>query len=144
MKIIAGILVVLALVSAIVPQFADCQSQGRAIELADGRTIPMKCHWTAEASIATGVPLALIGGLLFISKRRETQRVLVFLGAVLGLFLILLPTVLIGVCASADMICNSLMKPTLLFTGIATMVTCGIALIMLMRTETSNVAGQPA
>jgi hypothetical protein len=144
MKIIAGVLVVLALVSAIVPQFADCQSQGRALTLADGRTVPMKCHWTSEASLATAVPLAMLGGLIFFSKRKETQRALAILGAVLGLFLILLPTALIGVCASPDMICNSLMRPTLIFTGILTMVTSGIALVLSLRGEIPVSAGQPA
>jgi hypothetical protein len=36
----------------------------------------------------------------------------------LGLFVILLPTTLIGVCAKADMLCHALMKPVLTLTGI--------------------------
>ena len=36
------------------------------------------------------------------------------LGLAFGAFLILLPTALIGVCANPDMICNSVMKPTLI------------------------------
>ena len=47
-KILAGLIIVLALVIGIVPQFTDCQSHGRAIALANGTTVPMKCHWTAR------------------------------------------------------------------------------------------------
>jgi hypothetical protein len=117
MKIIASIFIIFALVVGIVPQFTDCQSQGRAIELANGRTIPMKCHWTGEAEIAVAGPLLLVGGLMWFVKRRESLRVLSILGLALGAFAILLPTALIGVCASADMLCNSVMKPTLIFGG---------------------------
>jgi len=49
-------LVALALGTAIVPQFTDCASQGKAITLANGKTVEMKCHWTARAEIAVGRP----------------------------------------------------------------------------------------
>ena len=39
------------------------------------------------------------------------------MGIILGIFVMVLPTNLIGVCGSADMICNSTMKPALLFMG---------------------------
>ena len=144
MKIISGVLIVLALVAVIVPIFTDCQSQGRAIELPNGKTVPMKCHWTGIASMAIGITLALLGGLIFFSKRRETQRALSILGGVLGLFLVLMPTALIGVCASSDMLCNSVMRPTLIFTGIACIVASLVALSLSMRAETTPIAGQPA
>ena len=41
----------LALVIGIVPFLTDCQSQGRALTLQTGRTIPMKCHWTVGFAI---------------------------------------------------------------------------------------------
>ena len=100
MKVIAVILLVLALVIGVVPQFTDCQSQGKAITLANGKTIPMKCHWTAVAEIVTAVTLGAVGVLLFVSKRKETRLVLAVLAAALGAFSLLLPTVLIGVCSS--------------------------------------------
>ena len=37
-------LVVLALATAIFPQFTDCESQGKMITLANGKTVSMKCH----------------------------------------------------------------------------------------------------
>jgi hypothetical protein len=36
----------------------------------------------------------------------------------LGLFVVLLPAALIGVCAKADMVCHALMKPVLTLAGI--------------------------
>lgn len=147
MKAIAAILIVLALVIGIVPQFTDCASQGKAITLQNGRTIPMKCHWTGEAEIAVAVPLALIGGLLFFSKRKETQRMLSILGIAMGAFAVLLPTALIGVCASPDMICNSVMKPTLILSGIIAMAACTVGLVLSFRSEpqlAASEAGQAA
>ena len=118
MKIAAVAIVILALVIGIVPQFTDCQSQGRALTLQNGKTVPMKCHWTAIAEIGMAVPLLGLGAVTAVSKRKESRRIIAGLGALLGLFVILLPTTLIGVCASADMLCNSVMKPTLILSGI--------------------------
>jgi hypothetical protein len=117
-KVLAACIIILALVIGIVPQFTDCQSQGKALTLANGKTVPMKCHWTAEAEIALATPLLGVGIVMAISKRKESRRILAGLGVLLGVFVILLPTVLIGVCTSPDMICNSVMKPTLILSGI--------------------------
>ena len=118
MKYIGILIIVLALVIGILPQFTDCQSQGRAITTADGKTVPMKCHWTAVAELILAIPLAAIGGMLFFSKRRETRLSLSVLGALIGVFVVLIPTTLIGVCASSMMLCNNLMMPTLVLVGI--------------------------
>jgi hypothetical protein len=117
MKVAAGLILVLALVAGIVPQLTDCQSQGRAIALANGKTVPMKCHWTAQAEIALAVPLAGLAALLAFNRRKETQRNLGIMGTLLGAFVALVPMALIGVCASPDMLCNSVMQPTLILAG---------------------------
>jgi hypothetical protein len=117
MKIAATLMIVLALVIGIVPQFTTCESQGRSLTLADGRQIPMRCQWTARAEIALAAPLLVTGLLLAFSKRRESQRWLGIIGAVLGVFTVMLPTLLIGVCGNPEMICNAVMKPTLILTG---------------------------
>ena len=133
MKIAAIAIVVLALVIGILPQFTDCQSQGRALALQNGKTVPMKCHWTAIAEIAMAVPLAGVGAVMAVSKRKESRRILAGLGIVLGIFVILLPTALIGVCASAEMLCNSVMKPTLILSGILIIAISAATLIMSER-----------
>jgi hypothetical protein len=117
MKIIGAILIVLALVTAIAPQFLDCQSQGKSLALANGKTVPMKCHWSAIAEIALGFPLGAAGIMMITSKRKETFRVTSIIGAVLGGLIIAVPTVLIGVCASNMMLCLSTMQPLLILSG---------------------------
>ncbi len=135
MKVISVIFVILALVIGIVPQFTDCQSQGRAIELANGKTIPMKCHWTGEAEIAIAGTLLVVGIMMWFSRRKESLRILSILGIVLGIFAILIPTNLIGVCASSEMLCNSLMKPTLIFSGTVAVVASLVGLVLANRAQ---------
>ena len=133
MKIAAALVIVLALVIGIVPQFTDCQSQGRALTLQNGKTVSMKCHWTAIAEIGMAVPLLGLGAVTAVSKRKESRRIIAGFGALLGLFVILLPTALIGVCASADMLCNSVMRPTLILSGILIIAISAGTLIMSER-----------
>jgi hypothetical protein len=131
MKVIGAILVVLALVVGVVPQFTDCLSQGAAIELPNGTTLPMRCHWTRQAEVAVALPLGVVGILTVVNKRRQTLRALSLLAVVLGLGAILLPAYLIGVCASEDMICSMIMKPTLLLAGVLTMGAGAVGLVYL-------------
>ncbi len=72
MKAAAVSLIVLALLIGVIPQFTDCQSQGKAIQLPNGKTLPMKCHWTARAEIAVAIPL-LVSGRLLISGRHRGE-----------------------------------------------------------------------
>jgi predicted membrane channel-forming protein YqfA (hemolysin III family) len=104
----------LALVVGILPQFTECAG---VLKLANGMTAPMRCHWTAIAEMALSVPLAVLGVLLFINKKNESRRSLSILGALLGTFVVLLPTTLIGVCKSNMMACRNLMLPALVISG---------------------------
>lgn len=117
MKITAVLMIALALVIGIVPQFTDCESQGRQLTLENGRTVSMKCHWSGQAELALAAPLLLTGSLLGFTRKREALRNLSLVSGVLGVFVIALPTALIGVCANPDMICNSIMKPSLILLG---------------------------
>ena len=127
-KTMGILMIVLALVIAIVPILTDCLANGKTLTTADGRSVPMKCHWTAIAEIGLAVPLALVGILNFTSKRKESLRSLNLISLTLGALVILFPTVLIGVCASAMMECNMIEKPTLILSGIVVM---GASLITL-------------
>ena len=131
MKAIGAILVILALVIGIVPQFTDCLAQGRAITLPNGNTMPMKCHWTRQTEVAVAIPLLVVGVLMIIGRRKQTRRALAVVGIALGAAAILIPAYLIGVCASNEMICSMLMKPTLLFAGLLVVVVNVIALVYL-------------
>lgn len=116
-KVLAGLLVVLALTMAIVPFFTDCESHGRMIELPNGRLLSMKCHWSGIAEIGAAVPVGLAGIFLFTNKRKETGRSMSVMGLAGGALAILFPTLLIGTCMDASMPCNALMKPSLILLG---------------------------
>jgi hypothetical protein len=95
----------------------------------------MKCHWTAMAAPVVAVPLLMVGGLMFFSRRRETLLALSLLGAVSGIFAILLPTYLIGVCASDEMLCNIELKPTMIFSGAVTLGAGLVGLVLAGKTR---------
>lgn len=120
MKIIAIVLIVAGLVLIFVPSFYTCAAHGKAIQLPSGKSIPMKCLWTARAEIGLGVLLLAVGAFLFVSRKLESRRFLSILALLLGIFIILFPTSLIGVCVNPDMPCVVVMKPTLLLIGIVT------------------------
>jgi hypothetical protein len=117
MKLSAVLLIGLAILIAVVPPLTECLHEGKQLATADGRQVPMKCHWTAIASISMAIPLLAVGIMQWFSKRKETQRALSLLGVLMGAFVILFPTALIGVCAHPDATCNLIMRPALIFMG---------------------------
>lgn len=129
LKAAAVVLVVLAVVVGGVGFFTDCESQGNRMELAAGMTAPMKCHWTGVAETALALPLVGIGSFLGFTRRKETQRALSVLGVLIGVYIVMLPTMLIGVCPSTAMLCNQIMQPTLIMGGI---LVAGISLASLV------------
>jgi hypothetical protein len=139
MKIVGVLIMALAVLIAVVPIFFNCQHDEKALTLASGMKVPMKCFWTAMAAIATAVPLFGIGLLQVFSRQKETRRALGALGGVLGIMAIALPTVLIGVCMHPDASCNLVMKPALIFMGVVTLA-LGVASIAMPQ----KAAGQAA
>jgi hypothetical protein len=146
LKVIAVLIIVLALVIGIVPQFTNCQyaksmatpastattmatpTMGTPTTMAGQSITPTtaakaaatskpRCFYTARGEIAVAVPLLIIGIFMLVSSRKETWRALSVLGIIEGLFAILLPAVLIGVCMKSTMICRQEMEPTLYAAG---------------------------
>jgi hypothetical protein len=113
-----------------------------ATPAATGMVAKMKCYWSAHAEIVAGVPLAVIGVLLFFARRKETTRVLGVLAAVLGVLTMLIPTTLIGTCLNDQMVCNTEMKPTLLIAGGIT-VALGVAVLVLGETRREDGGSGP-
>ena len=130
MKVAAISLIILAVLIAIIPIFSDCQAAGRMITLANGKEIPMKCHWTGRAELGLALPLLTVGLTMLFSRRRESFRNLGLVGISLGIVNILLPTVLIGVCGMPDMPCHSIMEPALILMGV---LVAGISLAVAAR-----------
>ena len=134
MKVLAILIILVACVIGIVPQYTNCDA--RLSEAAPATASPaamaspsavattattaiqkMKCYWTAHAEIAVAIPLVAIGVLLFFARRKETKRALGVLTAILGAVTILVPVSLIGTCLNDTMVCNTQMKPVLFITG---------------------------
>ena len=128
-KILGVVVIALALAIAITPQFLNCEAHGHTLTLANGATTPMRCYWSARAEIATGAPLIGIGVMMLFVRRKESLGYLGALGTILSIFVLLIPTVLIGTCRSM-MVCNTVMKPSLMLFGSLIGVTCvaGMAL----------------
>jgi hypothetical protein len=142
-KVLAVVMILMALVLAIIPAFTDCESQGKMLATADGRSVSMKCHWAGVAEVAAAIPLALAGIYALRSRRKETTRFAAVVGAASGLMAILLPTLLIGVCANPMMICNMLMRPILLASG-AIAIAASIALFFTAKEPEAPAAAQAA
>lgn len=137
MKILAAVMMVLALIIGIVPQFTNCEYArsmttssttmagastsvtvaGMSAKATVAPTSKSKCLWTARAEIAVAVSLFAIGAFLFFSRRKESRRALSVLAILEGLLAILLPTVLIGLCTMSTMTCRTEMQPTLYAAG---------------------------
>jgi hypothetical protein len=139
MKVLGILFVLMALTIGLVPQFTNCAVQGRAIQLPDGRSMPMKCHWTANATPVVAVPLLAAGIMLIFSRGKEARRGLLLLGTILGVSAILLPTLLIGVCANNEMVCKLAMAPTLIFSGIVSAIAGLFGLFLAGKSSTDNV-----
>jgi uncharacterized membrane protein YczE len=104
-----------------------CEVDGMFAQLANGKTLPMPCGWTARAEISMGVLTLLAGLLLIFSESAETKRMIGLFGVALGVLTILFPLYITKMCAVADHPCNLLTKPVLLILGIATIaVSCWV------------------
>lgn len=139
MKVYGAVILVLAVLIAAVPQFTTCDYQGKQISLPNGKTVPMKCLWTARAELAAGVPLAAVGLLALFSRRSGERRSLAIIGAILGGAILAFPAWLIGVCSS-NMLCNTLMRPVLLAMG-GTVVVASLAALALVQKGNSGDRG---
>jgi len=89
------------------------------VKTAAGGTVPMRCHYTAQAEIAVGGLLVLVGALLFAFGQENKMRgVLSALALAIGVIVILIPTVLIPTCRTPTMECNIGSKPGLILEGV--------------------------
>ena len=107
--VVLGLLIVLT--PALLPV---CQG---FLELASGKQVPMRCHWTARAEMLLGVLVLIVGLMIAFLKSPEGRQRLHHQVALLGAATILTPLFIIPTCANPDMACNVATKPALIILG---------------------------
>ena len=78
---------------------------GKMLELVSGKQVPMKCHWAGQAAIAISVIIIAAAVMALLAKKE--YKGLMIVNAVAAVVLFLVFTSLIGVCASAEMRCQT-------------------------------------
>ena len=112
--IIGAILIILGILIAVVPQFTNCGSDGKQLELANGKTTPMKCFWSGRSEMIPGIILLATGIMFILSRKKETTLFLSIIGLIASIFVLLMPLYFIGICSTPTMICNTVMKPVVI------------------------------
>ena len=78
---------------------------GKMLELVSGKEVPMKCHWAGQASLGICIIILAVAVIAFLTKK--DHKGLMAVNAVAAVVLFLVFTSLIGVCASAEMRCQT-------------------------------------
>lgn len=78
---------------------------GKMLTLENGNQVHMKCFYTGQAAIAVAVILLIAAIMTLLSK--QDHRKLMIVSAAGAIMLFLLFSGLIGVCANAEMSCNT-------------------------------------
>ena len=79
---------------------------GKMLELVSGKTVPMKCHWAGQAAIAISAIILVAAVIALLTKKDFKSLMIVTAVAGVMLFLVFNNS-LIGVCASAEMRCQT-------------------------------------
>ena len=108
---------------------------GKMLELANGNQVPMKCHWAGQAAIAVSVIIIAVAVMALLAKKEYKGLMVVNTVAAVMLFLVF--TSLIGVCASAEMRCQT----TKLWGIGAAAIVFGTSLINLLSGKEGQVPG---
>ena len=107
--------IVLGLLIAFGPRsiFPVCESDGEMV---------MRCFYTAQAELAVGLLITVLGILFIIEKKILTQITTTVGIAFSSVIAFLIPNVIIGVCKSPHMHCKSVTQPALTFLSIVTFI----------------------
>ena len=108
---------------------------GKLLDLVNGNQVPMKCHWAGQAAIAVSVIIIATAVMALLAKKE--YKGLMVANAVAAVMLFLVFTSLIGVCASAEMRCQT----TKLWGIGAAAIVFGTSLINLLSGKEGQVPG---
>lgn len=90
----------------------------------------MKCWYTGKWEITVGSIIFLLGLLLIFLKNNKAGIGLLAAAFVSGVFVLLIPTVLVGVCGNIHMDCHVLTLPALIIFSGATILTSLVGLLV--------------
>ena len=93
----------------------------------------MRCYSTASAELATGLIGAAVGIALLLTGRKKIRIILSVFEFIIGLIIVLIPTVIVGVCGNAMMHCVSVTKPALIVTGIFDALVSLVLILLTLR-----------
>ena len=98
-KITGIVIALLGLLTALIPTviFKVCAAM-------DGKF--MKCHWTSQVEVALGITVLALGLLIVLAKENAASSAYAAASAINGVLVILIPTVVIGVCGAHNRRCT--------------------------------------
>ncbi|MEI6100344.1 MAG: DUF4418 family protein [Eubacteriales bacterium] len=99
----------------------------------------MKCAYTAQAELPIGIVIAALGALLIVFKSARVRIGLSIALVLGGVFALLVPTALIGVCAGEQMPCRALTLPALVILSVVVIASAALNAGYLLK---SNKKGQ--
>lgn len=104
-------------------------------EVCDTSEMVMKCHWSAQAEIGTGL-LIITGAILyFLFKDWQSKTVISFFTIAVGIVTILIPKVLIGGCGSGRMPCQSTAFPAIYLISSAIIIFSAVNIFYLLKKQ---------
>ncbi|MDP4091262.1 MAG: DUF4418 family protein [Bacillota bacterium] len=115
------ITVVLGMLIALIPKviFPVCTNM---IELINGKSLFMRCHWTAVVELLIGMLIIFDGIFFILFKSHETRIALSIMMFLFGLSALLIPTAVIGMCETVTMKCRVGTEPALIVVSVIIMV----------------------
>ena len=93
------------------------------------KDMPMACRYTARVALGLGVVIALLAIIGFFAPSRVRVG-LDLANAVLGVLVVLVPTMLVGVCRGSMMHCHMVTMPTLIVLGVLLAVLAAVAVYL--------------
>jgi UPF0716 family protein affecting phage T7 exclusion len=101
---------------------------GQYTETLTGMKLPMPCGYSARAETGIGALIIVAGGLLMARRTPETRQAVGVFSLACGVLVVLFPTIIIGMCRSADHPCRQLTLPALEILGVVVIIIGGYLL----------------
>ena len=129
LRFVAGLILVCSILLFVSPLWImrPCDAK---VELVSGKTMPMKCYWSALVSSLLG---CITGVSAITVVARAQYSWLDFLPILAcGLAAALTPTVLIGTCSGTSMDCVVRMKPMVVMLSILIVAASGLSIMRIL------------